>query len=140
MKRPALRHQSRVRLVVAVLGLGIAVLFMHASTCAPASPTGPSAASPSMNPVSISETQPGPGPAEAECAHAHHNVINEALPSTPIPDQVLLGLALLVLATLPLWPFDELRRIVQVLPRVSPSRPVPLSGRVLLRHVCVSRT
>ncbi len=138
MKRPALKHLSRIRLVVAVLGLGIAVLFMHASTCAPTSHTGPSAAGHSTNPVSISAAQPAPGPAEEECAHAHHHVISEALPSTPVPDQMLLGLALLVLATLPLWPFDELRRVVRVLPRISP--PAPPSGRLLLRHVCVSRT
>ena len=138
MKRPAWKHRSRIRLVVAVLGLGIAVLFMHASTCAPASHAGPTAASHSTNPVSVSDAQPGPGAAEEECAHAHHHVISEVLPSTPVPDQMLLGLALLVLATLPLWPFDELRRVVRVVPRISP--PVPLSGRVLLRRVCVSRT
>lgn len=138
MKRSALRHRGRIRLVVAVLGLGIAVLFMHASTCAPTSPTGPSVASQSANPVSVSDAYPAPGHAEEECAHAHHHVISESLPSTPVPDQMLLGLALLVLATLPLWPFDELCRVVRVVPRISP--PVPLYGRVLLRRVCVSRT
>lgn len=138
MKRSALKHRSRIRLVVTVLGLGIAVLFMHASTCAPASHAAPPAASHGTNPVSVSAAQPAPGPAEEECAHAHHHVISEALPSTPVPDQMLLGLALLVLATLPLWPFDELGRVVRVVARISP--PVPLSGRVLLRRVCVSRT
>ncbi len=138
MKQLALRHQSRIRLVVAVLGLGIVVLFMHASTCTPAIPTGPSVAGQSMNPVSVSDSQPGPVPTGEDCADAHHQVINEALPSTPVPDQMLLGFALLVLATLPLWSFGELCRVVQVFPRISP--PAPLSGRLLLRHVCVSRT
>lgn len=137
-----LRRRRRVRLVLAALCLGVVALFFHASYCQVSDVTIAPHASSS---VSASATAEHSGSDRADgheapeqCQHSEHAVLHDAATTVQAPDSVLLLLGLLALVTpalcLGLW--GRLRVCVVLTPR----RPVPLAGRLLLTHLCVWRT
>lgn len=135
--RQSLRlRQGYLRLVVATLGLGIAMLFLHASTCQAVDVTG----SVTADPGSVSTVvTPGHSSSDEGCDHTNHTTATAAVSSSvPLDAQAFLGIAFLALGVLFLWAFFRGCYLRGIALQVRP--PIPLAGRTLLTFVCVSRT
>lgn len=135
MRQPLRRRRSQLWLVVATLGLGIAMLFLHASRCEAVDVAGSTSDAPGVVSTLASGEHSSP---DEGCDHSNHSTATAAVASSFPADVALLGLAFLALAVLPLWQLAPEWRVRGVAMRARP--PVPLPGRVLLRFVCVSRT
>ncbi len=135
-------RRRRVRLVLAALCLGVVGLFFHASYCqvsdVTVAPHAASSVSTSASAEHSSSDTSEDHHASEQCQHSEHAVLQDAAATVHAPDSVLLLLGLLALVTpalcLGLW--GRLRVCLVV----SPRRPVPLAGRLLLTRLCVSRT
>jgi len=136
MQQPPRVRRGYLRLVVATLGLGIAMLFLHASTCQAVDVTGSVAANSGSVSTVVAPEHSSP---DDGCDHTNHTTATAAVSSSvPLDAQAFLGVVFLALGCLFLWAFSQEQHLRGTALRVR--SPVPLAGRTLLRFVCVSRT